>query len=114
MKILPTYTATIYVGLQEGYNGPTMDPLIIREHLQNYCDEVGLAVTFKFTAFIYTKGWEWGVAVGLINYPRFPKANDFVKAQAVEIAKRLMGLAKQERVTVVCTDETIMLEQSDL
>lgn len=112
MKTVPTYTAEINIGLREGYAGPLIRTSVLKDSVQAYVDEVGLCATFTDTQFIYPGGREPGLKIGLINYPRFPKPNTYVKAQAITIASRLMVLAKQQRVTVVCTDETIMLEQS--
>lgn len=111
MKSLPTYTATIYCGLRLGYTGPITPAEVLRQECRRFVDEIGLAVSFTATEFIYTNGWEPGIIVGLIAYPRFPQPTSKIKAQAITLARLLMARANQERVTVVCSDETIMLEK---
>lgn len=80
MTTVKTFTATIYVGLLEKYDEfgneftggilHTIDQ--VEEVCQGYCNGAGLCVTVTPTKFIYTKRWEPGCIVGLINYPRFP------------------------------------------
>jgi len=106
-----TFTATIYVGMHKndgpfGYDADMKDAV---QFLQMYCDVVGLCVTIKPTKFIYTGGYENGIEVGLINYPRFPKELQEIKDQALNIAKSLMVLYNQKGVSIVFPDETIML-----
>ena len=109
-KTTPTFTATIYCGLKLGYDGPITPIEEVRAACQAYVDRVGLAVTFTPTDYLYTKGSEPGVAIGLINYPRFPSESIKIKDHALAIASIAKDVAKQQRVTVVCSDETFMLE----
>jgi len=111
MKINDTFTANIYVGTQHGYDGEFSSIDEIRQWLQNYCDTVKLGITLTPTEFIYVGGREPGVIVGLINYPRFPKPIEEIKAQAFDIANGLMKLCHQERLSIVFSDETMMLER---
>src|SRR5574338_431721 len=113
MKRLPTFYANIYLGLRQGYSDKVCSVEDVREWLQEYCNNVKLGVTLTPTEFIYVDGREPGVIVGLINYPRFPRHADNVKQAALDIAKGLMELCHQERVSVVCSDETIMLEKEE-
>lgn len=111
MKRLDTFTANIYLGLQHGYSGEFSTVEEVRAWLQNYCNEQKLGVTLTPTEFIYVDGGEPGVIVGLINYPRFPKSVETIKYMALIIAQGLMRLCHQERVSVVFSDETIMVEK---
>jgi hypothetical protein len=111
MKRLTTFYANIYLGLQHGYSGGLSSVDEVREHVQQFCNDVKLGVTFTVTEFIYVDGGEPGVIIGLINYPRFPRPVEEVKNIATTLAKKLMTLCHQERVSVVCSDETIMLEK---
>jgi hypothetical protein len=115
MKTTPTYEAQIFCGLQEGYTGLVHDVADAKAICKAFVDTVGLCVTFTETTFIYTetedtpKGHEPGFGVGLIDYPRFPSTPDEIKAKAIELAGLLKEAFKQHRVSVVCTDETILL-----
>jgi len=119
MEISKTYIANIYVGTRPGYND-IHDHLLISNKqkiisiCQKYCDDVGLGLTVTDTEFIYTNGNEPGIIVGLINYPRFPATRIEIKATAIDLAKILLKELKQERLSIVLSDETIMIEKEDL
>ena len=102
---VPTFTATIYTGAHKGIEA--------RSIIQRYVDEVGLCLTITETEFIYTGGHEKGYAVGLINYPRFSAEPRDIKKKALCLAHRLRKGLGQTRVSVVCSDETIMLGPID-
>jgi hypothetical protein len=107
---VPTYTATIYVGFKERSSGELSFSLAaVHAWLQEYVNRVGLCVSVTPTEFVYSNGGEPGVAIGLINYPRFPAEPEVIRARALEIAEGLKAEAKQLAVTVVFPDETVML-----
>lgn len=106
---VPTWQATIYVGLQEHYDGPIHSVDEIAKACHDYCDEIGLCVTVTPLQFVYSRGGEPGVAVGLINYPRFPKNFTYLKTLALGLADKLRQAMGQYRVSVVMPDETVML-----
>jgi hypothetical protein len=83
VKVLsePSYTVTVYVA------GDVQDA---RQSLRRQCFDEGLCVTVTPTTFIYTAGAEEGVAVGFVNYPRFPKTPEQIEARAKQVAERLM------------------------
>lgn len=115
MKTCTTFRYTIYCGLKEGYDGPEHSIFDAYKILKKYVDDVGLCVTVKPTKFIYTGGSENGIEVGLINYPRFPdKKGSLHLKQVKEIGKILLKEFKQNRVTIVTDDTTIMIEKSDI
>jgi hypothetical protein len=111
-----TFGATIYVGLREGYDGLVHTSEEAMRVCHTYVDEVGLCVSVTETRFIYTDGREPGVAVGLINYPRFPAEPVTIRSHALALAVRLQMALGQKRVTVVFPDDTVMLsaEASDV
>lgn len=113
MKKIDTFTATIYLGLRHGYTEKFSSVNEVRPWLQDYCDKVKLGLTLTPTEFIYVDGGEPGLIIGLINYPRFPASESSIKDKAIEIAKGLMKLCHQERISIVFSDETIMLEKED-
>lgn len=80
-----------------------------RESLRRQCLEEGLCVTLTPTSFIYTAGAEEGVAVGFVNYPRFPKTPDQIEARAVKVAERLMNDLCQHSALVVAPTGTTWL-----
>jgi hypothetical protein len=57
---------------------------------QAYCLRVGLCVTVTKTDFVYTGGFEEGVQVGLVNYPRFPTSPEQLWETAEILALELI------------------------
>ena len=114
---VPTFTATIYVGLVERMTGLGTPPSVAKSKIKEYVNAVGLCVTYTETEFIYTKGdgivsrsgGEPGFIVGLINYPRFPSSPEQIKAHAIAIAEMLLKTCKQLKITVVMPTETVMI-----
>lgn len=113
MKTETTFTATIYVGFRERCTGEIRSEEMAYEKLQEIANDGGLCVTITPTRFVYKNGSEPGIAVGLINYPRFPESPEIIKKKALRIAEDLMYTYEQMKVSVVFPDETIMLEMPD-
>ena len=114
MKTSETFSARVFVGRREGYNGGTHQYHEAIYWVRMYCDEVGLGCNITDINFVYTGGQEPGVCVELIQYPRFPKSIQHIKNDAYSIAHLLMTMFKQERCSIVCTDKTYMLERETL
>ena len=72
-----------------------------------YCDKAGLCVTVTPTMYVYTGGQEPGVAIGLINYGRFPSEPRAIWHQADELAKRLRVALGQQSYTIQAPDKTV-------
>ncbi len=115
-SIVPTFTANIYVGVNNGVS-LVLEKMInlskVRNVCRDYCDKVGLCVTITETEFVYTNGGEPGFVVGLINYHRFPSLPEEIKKHAIALATILKEEFAQRRVSIVCTDETIMIGDED-
>lgn len=84
----------------------------IRELCGEYCER-GFCVSITPTEWVYTYGRETGVIVGLINYPRFPRTPEEIKAKAIELAEMLIVSAHQGSCSIVCTDETLFISRRD-
>lgn len=96
MNEVRTYTATIYIA------GDLHDA---KSCIRRFCMD-GLCVTVTPTTFIYTAGAEEGVAVGLINYPRFPKSDEEIWETAISLGSVLMDALCQRSFSVVAPDNT--------
>jgi len=112
-KTLKTYTANIYIGFKEGYDGEIHTIQEAKDIAQEYCDSVGFCVTVTPTTFIYQNGREDGCIVGLINYPRFPTAPEVIQHHAFKLADIFLEEFNQYRISFVCDDITFMIEQED-
>lgn len=113
MKETPTYNAVIYVSLMEKYTRTEHDYEELQKVCQDFVDAVGLCVSVSPVEFIYTGGIEFGFSVTLINYPRFPSTPDKIKTTAISLAGKLKKALGQYRVSIVCSDVTIMLEEDE-
>ena len=111
MKEAKTYWVKIFVGLREGYDGPVHSQINPILAVREYCDEEGLCATITQTTFLYTDGQEPGIEIGLINYPRFPQKPYEILKKAKEIARRLMVMLKQNRISIMDPFTTYMLEK---
>lgn len=77
--------------------------------LRAECIAEGLCVTLSPTCFVFTHGAEDGVAVGFVNYPRFPKPPGEVWDRAVRVATMLRDGMGQRTALVVGASRTLWL-----
>jgi hypothetical protein len=116
MQEVETYSAIIYVGFRVGRtSNPThgMNTIADARRIVHEYVAVGLCVTMTPTEFVYTGGGEPGVAVGLINYPRFPSSHQAIYDHAIALGEKLRVGLNQFRVSVVFPDKTVMLGMDD-
>lgn len=71
----------------------------------------GLCVTVTPTTFVFTGGVEEGAAIGLINYPRFPKEASELDREAESFAHWLVERLCQQSCSVVMPSRTIWLSR---
>lgn len=93
----PTYQVKCYLAGDIG---------IIKQECRKYCLEIGF-VTVNPTLFIYTGGEEFGVEIGLINYPRFADTPESILKKAIELAGRCRDAACQHSYLIIDKTETI-------
>lgn len=94
MKIVKEPTVTVQIFMA----GPRK---LIEERCAEYCFRVGLCVSIEKTRFIYNGGIEDGVAIRLVNYPRFPSTLEAIEDRAAELANLLIGWTYQHSALVV-------------
>lgn len=95
----PTYTAQIYIAGQVE---------TIERELRTWAMK-GACVTLEPVRYIFKGGVEDGVRIGFINYPRFPKAQCEITAEAIALAEHLIAACGQLSASVVCSDFTTWL-----
>jgi len=110
MKIEKTFTANIYVGFREGYGDQLHTYNEAEQILQEYCDSISYCVSMTPTEFIYNGANEEGIIIGLINYPRFPSAREDIVNKAFAIAEIFLEKFNQNRISIVCSDKTYLIE----
>jgi hypothetical protein len=79
---------------------------IIKNVCREYCLR-GLCVTINPTLFIYTGGEEYGVEIGLINYPRFIDEQINILQKAKELATLCRDKSFQHSYLIIDGNETI-------
>jgi len=104
VDVVPTYNVTIYVA---------GDILVAKDELRQECMEEGLCVTITPTTFVYTGGAEEGMAIGLVNYPRFPKEPREIDNRAFKIAERLINRLSQTSALIVDANDTVWMRRED-
>jgi len=120
MKIKRTFIAKIAVGFREGYSKKVHTIDEAYEIAQEYCNRIGLCVTVTPTRFIYTQnigtpdGFEDGCFVELISYPTSPTSKYDIAGQAIDLGKIFMRRFKQNRMSVITSDQTYLIEQRDI
>jgi len=110
LKVVDTFTATIYVGAKEHHANIVHTYEEAKEILQEYCDVNPRCFTLKQVEYIYTDGNEIGFEIGMINYPRFPDDRHHIICIAMKVAEIFKEKFKQYKVTIVFSDETYMFE----
>ena len=110
---MKTFEIKIYVGLREGYTNIVHPIEEVEAICQKYCNEIGLCVTVTPTKFIYKDGCEKGAVIGLINYPRFPSTEKEILERAEEIAGYCLHQFKQNRISIISTTGTYMIDKKD-
>jgi len=93
---LETYWVKIYL---------SGDIDVIKQACREYC-MIGLCVTVQPVTFIYTGGEEFGVEIGLINYPRFPDTKENIQNKAFELAALCRDKAFQHSYLVMDSEYT--------
>ena len=109
-----TYRVDIFVGSKREYESITDDEYyeMIKQVCQKFCDSVGLCVHIQKVDYVYTKGTESGIKVGLINYPRFPKSSKAIDRLARDLGDELLIHSRQKRITIITPAASYLLENS--
>ena len=115
-----TFTANAVIGLVRGYSQKKISIVEFKKVLlsaQQKIQEqhaIGLSVKLTSTEIIFLGQEEPSIDLQIIQYPKFPQTEEMLKKVFLELIEILMLELEQNRVVIVFTDETIMLEQSDI
>jgi hypothetical protein len=106
---LEDLSVNIFVGLKNRDTKHTYSELDVYKICEGFCDKKGLCVSITSTNFIYTKGNEPGVIIGLINYPRFPSTEEEIYNTALDLSSQLLIRLEQYRISFNFKGMTYML-----
>lgn len=77
------------------------------KHMEQHVQDHPYCVTITPSTYVHTSGTDAGLAVGLINYPRFPAEPDVIWAKAEQIAAYLCARLGQKSYTIQAPDKTV-------
>lgn len=97
-KVCDSFYATIHMA----------GPADLAKHLIQKWALKGACVQVTECDYIYTGGRESGFTARFINYPRFPKENQKVLDDAIELGKLLVTELAQTSFSVETPDKTYM------
>ena len=114
MKIKKTFTAKLLIEFKESYTAVNHTLDEVYELCDDYCRKVGVRLSVTPTTFFYTHSATHGCFIELFKNPRVPHSNYDIVGAAIDLAKRFLKEFKQERIIIICTDQTYMVEKEDL
>ena len=118
MKIVDNYESKIWLGLRAGYTHKFFNKGDVLSTLKKWCNEKKQCISITDTEFIYIDGWEPGLIIGFINYPRFPLSQAELRNRTIELGELLMKKFKQYRISLTFYPSvpggTMMLENEEL
>ena len=119
IKSCKTFTAQVTMGLKKRYTTEIMPIDVLKQELlksqkiilEKY--NIELSAKLSHCEILFLGQDEPSMELEFIQYPKFPQEESELKNAIVELTKMMMMELEQNRVVIVFTDETIMLEQSD-
>jgi hypothetical protein len=114
-----TFTAQITIGLFRGYSKKNISKLELKKALLNGQEHIKAQYKIELSAklspceILFLGQEEPSVELQFIQYPKFPNEESELKKALITLTELIMIELEQNRVVIVFTDETIMLEQSD-
>lgn len=112
-KSVSTLTATVYCGLLNSETGVEHSFQEAIKRVRAITDRGGVCVSITKVTFSY-RGWdENGIAIGFINYPRFPEEAESIRKKAIDLGWELKDSLTQKRVSVVFAADTVMLSEEE-
>ena len=121
MKFLKikTFTATAVIGLLKGYSSEAITLTEFKsvllgaqkEIFKKYC--IGLSIKLSTTEILFLGQNEPSIDLQIIQYPKFPQTEETLKKAFIQLIEIMMQELEQNRVVIVFSDETIMMERTD-
>ena len=113
MKIVDSFNVQIWVGLRVGYSDVIYTLDDVRKIVDDWCNITKQCVTITPTEYRYVNGFDDGVIIGFINYPRFPNTTDGILSRAMELGELLRVGLQQNRISIASPTQTYMLGDED-
>ena len=116
---IKTFQASIFIGLEYGYTQKQIDENLVIESLSELQKQLSaeknifLSASVSKTNIVLNDQNEQHLKIDFINYPKFPLSEEIFKDEVLHFGKELMKQFEQNRILIIYTDETIMLEKSE-
>ena len=116
---IKTFQASIFIGLEIGYTQKQIDENLVIESISELqkqlskAKDIYLSASVSKTLIILNNQKEPHLKIDFINYPKFPLSEEIFKDEVLIIGKELMKQFEQNRILIIYTDETVMMEQSN-
>ncbi len=78
--------------------------------LNEFTKDNGLGLCYTETKFIYKGKTEKGAIITLSSLPTDEIPQPVLRQKTIELAEILLELFKQQKATIVCSDETFLVE----
>ncbi len=117
--ICKTFTAKATIGLFRGYSNKSISLPEFKKALLKAQENILAQYQIELSAkvmpckILFLGQEEPSIDLQFIQYPKFPKEESALKKAIIILTELMMMELEQNRVVIVFTDETIMLEQSD-
>ena len=116
---IKTFQASIFIGLEIGYTQKKINENLVIESLSELQKQLSkekdiyLSASVSKTVIVLNSQKEQHLKIDFINYPKFPLSEEIFKDEVLIIGKELMKQFEQNRIIIIFTDETVMLEASE-
>ena len=116
---IKTFQASIFIGLEIGYTQKKINKNLVIESLSELQKQLSkekdiyLSASVSKTVIVLNNHKEQHLKIDFINYPKFPLSEDIFKDEVLIIGKELMKQFEQNRILIIYTDQTVMLEASE-
>lgn len=113
-----TFSAQITIGLVRGYTKKSISVPEFKKALLKAQENINIQYKIKLSAkltrceILFLGQEEPSVDLQFIQYPKFPQEESALKKAIMDLTEQLMEALDQNRVVIVLSDETIMLEQT--
>lgn len=118
--ICKTFTAKLTIGLFMGYSKKRIPVPEFKKALLKAQENIKVQYKIELSAkltrceILFLGQQEPSMDLQFIQYPKFPQEVAALKKAIVLLTEMMMLELEQNRVVIVFTDETIMLEQSEV
>lgn len=116
---IKTFQASIFIGLEYGYTQKQINENLVIESISELQKQLSaeknifLSASVSKTNIVLNDQNEQHLKIDFINYPKFPLSEEIFKDEVLHFGKELMKQFEQNRIVIIYTDETVMLEKSE-